>query len=105
MMSREQLISDIRQGILSDIMSLFKRNDSDTITAKRIRLNKPYTIDLYDGNSSSVEIDVVGICSDSGVIIRVPNGEENTIMFNDVSVEDLIDIHKLFNRTNISYEF
>lgn len=107
-MNFKEQLDDLKKNIVLDIMNLFHRSDKDTVVADRIRLSTPYifTLEYYHPDENGHEsVMITGIDNNGNLISKTMDGEERTIFFDDLCADDLVNLHELFTRNHIYYEF
>lgn len=107
-MNYKEQLDDLKKNIVLDIMELFHRSEKDTVIASRIKLSTPYifTLEFYHPDENGFEkILITGMDNNGNLISESMGGEERNIFFDDLCADDLVNLHELFTRNHIYYEF
>jgi hypothetical protein len=108
-MNYKEQLDNLKKEIILDVMNLFHRSDKDTVIATRIRLTAPYifTLEYYHPDENGFEkVMIMGIDNNGNLISQtMDGGNERTIFFDDLCADDLVNLHELFTRNHVYYEF
>jgi hypothetical protein len=108
-MNYKEQLDNLKKEIILDMMNLFHRSDMDTVIADKIRLSTPYifTLEYYHPDENGFEkILITGMDNNGNLISQtMEGGEERTVFFDDLCADDLVNLHELFTRNHIYYEF